>query len=185
MKEYFLSALLLLAWCFTYGQKEKDNLAPPAMPRSEDNNQVYYMDVVGEDGGDKMELFKRAFIWYHKFYKNPNGIVALSDSVQGKLILKPAFTVYRIKNEVKVQGPIVKYTLEIGFKDAKYRYEIKNINIQAPSYFPIEKLFDSIDANIADNYHTLDEADKYFNNLLEDLQAGMREPSGKMKKDEW
>jgi len=168
-----------------YAQKDKDKLVPPDMPRSEDNNQVYYMEVVTEDGTDRMELFGRSGNWLHKFYKNPTGIVEQSDSANGKLILKPAFPVYRMKNNVKVQAAIVKYTLEISFRDGRYRYEIKDINIQAPSYFPIEKLFNANDPNIADNYNTLDEANKYFNDLIEDLKAGMRQPSNKVKKDDW
>ena len=166
-----------------YAQKEK--LSPPDMPRSEENSQIYYMDVVKEDGVDKAEFFKRAGNWYHKFYKNPGGIVEEVDSVNGKLVLKPAFPVYRMKNTVKMQAGIIKYTLELGLKDGRYRYEIKNINMQASSYSPIEKLFNANDPNIEDNYHTLDEVNKYLLNLIEDLKAGMREPSNKVKKDDW
>jgi hypothetical protein len=184
MKNLAAFILLFLTTAFAYAQK-KQPLTPPDMPRSEENNQVYYMEVVTEDGADKSELFRRMSNWYHKFYKNPGGIVEQSDSVNGKLILKPAFPVYRMKNNVKVQSAIVKYTLEVGFKDGKYRYEIKNINLQAPSYFPIEKLFNSAYPDIEDNYHTLTEASNYFNDMMEDLKAGMRVPSGKIKKDDW
>ncbi|HYV94889.1 MAG TPA: DUF4468 domain-containing protein [Chitinophagales bacterium] len=184
-KGFLITTLLITCSVWAHAQKDKDKLLPPDMPRSEENSQVYYMEVVTEEGADKIELFKRAGNWFHKFYKNPTGIVEQMDSTNGKLVLKPAFPVYRMKNNVKVQAGIVKYTLEIGFKDGKYRYEIKNINIQAPSYFPIEKLFNANDPNIADNYNTLDEANKYFNDLLEDLIAGMRLPSKAVKKDEW
>jgi hypothetical protein len=86
---------------------------------------------------------------------------------------------------VKVQSAVVKYTLTLSFKDGKYRYEIKNVNLQAASYMPIEKLFNQNDPNIEDNYNTLNEAHNYFTNLIEDLQAGMRQPSVKLKKDDW
>ena len=185
MKNNLLLAILMLSSITAFAQKGKEPLAPPEMPRSEENNQVYYMDVVNEAEVNKTELFKRANVWYHKFYKNPAGIVEQSDSVNGKLILKPAFPVYRTKNNVKVQSGIIKYTLEIGFKDGKYRYEIKNINEQASSYYPIEKLFNPNDPDIEDNYHTLDEINKYMTKLIEDLVASMREPSDKVKKDEW
>lgn len=184
MKNLLIPVIIFLSLS-AYAQKDKDKLLPPDLPRNEENNQVYYMEVVTEEGADKMELFKRAGNWYHEFYKNPVGIVEVIDSVSGKLILKPAFTVYRIKNNVKVMAGIVKYTLEIGFKDQKYRYEIRNINLQASSYFPIEKLFNAGDPDIADNYHTLDEAGKYFDDLIEDLKAGLRQPSIKVKKDDW
>jgi hypothetical protein len=184
MKKALITSVVFLFPILVFAQKEKEQLVPPNMPRSEDNNQVYYMEVITEDA-NKMELFKRAGNWYHQFYKNPTGIVEQMDSTNGKLILKPAFPVYRMKNNVKVQAAIVKYTLEIGFKDGKYRYEIKNINIQSASYYPIEKLFDANDPNIADNYSTLDETNKFLNDLIEDLKAGMRVSSDKKKKDEW
>ena len=182
-KKMLIMAIIVISSSLVYAQKEK--LSPPDMPRNAENSQVYYMDVVTEDGVSKAEFFKRAGNWYHKFYKNPGGILEQMDSVNGKLILKPAFQVYRMKNTVKVQAAIVKYTLEIGLKDGRYRYEIKNINLQAASYFPVEKLFNANDPNIEDNYHTLDEANKYFKDLIEDLKAGMRQPSNKVKKDEW
>jgi hypothetical protein len=86
---------------------------------------------------------------------------------------------------VKAQSAIVKYTLEIGFKDGKYRYEIKDVNIKAASYLPIEKLFNENDPNIEDNYNTLTEAGKYFSELIDNLKESMEEPSVKVKKDEW
>ena len=184
-KKLLIMGIMILSSALVSAQKEKEKLSPPDMPRSEENSQVYYMDVVTEEGVTKAEFFKRAGNWYHKFYKNPGGIVEQMDSVNGKFVLKPAFPVYRTKNTLKVQAAIVKYTLELGLKDGRYRYEIKNINLQAPSYYPVEKLFSANDPNIEDNYHTLDEANKYFHDLIEDLKAGMRQPSNKVKKDEW
>jgi len=155
------------------------------MPRSEENNQVYYMEVITIDGVNASELYKRANNWYHKFYKNPNGVVESADSVNGTMVFKPAFSAYRMKDGTKVQSAVVKYTLTLGFKVGKYRYEVKNINLQGASYVPIEKLFNASDPNIEDNYNTLNEANKYFTALIDDLAAGMREPSNKKKKDDW
>jgi len=143
------------------------------------------MEVITLDGVDKAELYRRANNWYHKFYKNPNGVIQSSDSVAGSMVFNPAFSAFRVKDGKKVQSAIVKYTLTLGFKDGKYRYEIKNVNLQAASYSPIEKLFNQNDPNIEDNYNTLNEANNYFNSMIDDLNAGMREPSNKKKKDDW
>ncbi|HUM47678.1 MAG TPA: hypothetical protein PLD84_12185, partial [Chitinophagales bacterium] len=89
------------------------------------------------------------------------------------------------KNGVKAQSAIVKYTLVVGFKDHKYRYEIKDVNLKAASYEPIEKLFNENDPNIEDNYNTLLEANKTFLELINNLKESMKEPSVKVKKDEW
>lgn len=186
MKNALSIVLLLLAPALSFAQKSQtEPLVPPDMPRSEENNQVYYMEVVTMDGVGAMELYKRAYNWYHKFYKNPNGVVESSDSVNGIMVFKPAFSAFRTKDGKKVQSAVVKYTLTLGFKEGKYRYEIKNVNLQGASYYPIEKLFNQNDPNIEDNYNTLNEANNYFNTLIDDLQAGMREPSVKKKKEDW
>ena len=182
MKRFPGTILLLLITSLVYAQKEP--LTPPDMPRSEENNQVYYMEVV-EEGADAQELFKRANVWLRKFYKNPTGVVETADSVKGQMILKPQFSVFREKKEVKSVAGVIKYTLVIGFKDGRYRYEIKDVNLKAASYYPIERLFDPKEPNMEDNYNTLHEAHKYFTDLVEDLQAGMREPSAKDKQDDW
>src|SRR5215217_4104610 len=120
MKKTLWLLLIFVLPSLTYGQKtQKEPLVPPDMPRSEENNQVYYMEVITLDDIDKAELFRRAKVWYHKFYKNPNAVIKTADSVNGSMVFKPAFSAYRIKDEKKVQSAIVKYTLTLGFKDGK------------------------------------------------------------------
>jgi hypothetical protein len=168
----------------SFAQKEKP--IPPDLPRSDENNQVYYMEVISLDDVSKDEQFRRAMIWMKEYYKNPGGIIEELDSINGKMVLKPQFATYKIlKNEVKAEAGIVRYTLVIGFKDGRYRYEIKDVNLKSPSYFPIEKLFNESDPNIRDNYNILTEAGKSFDELVKNLKASMLEPSNKVKKDEW
>jgi hypothetical protein len=185
MKSISLLLLVLLPFGLLAQKSAKDPLVPPEMPRSEENNEVYYREVINLEGVNAKELYKRAANWYKKFYKNPHGVIEQADSVNGQMIFKPGFSAFRIKDGQKVQSAVVKYTLTLGFKDGRYRYEIKNINLQAASYYPIEKLFNASDPNIADNYNTLNEAHTYFTKLIDDLEAGMREPSNKVVKDEW
>lgn len=177
-----LVALLLLPAAMVWAQKQP--LAAPELPRSEENNQVYYMEVVTQEA-PAAELFKRSVIWYRKFYKNPTGVLELYDSLENKLVLKPQFAVFRDKKGVQTQAGIVKYTLTLACREGRYRYEIKDVNLKAASYFPIERLFNPNDPDIEDNYHILSETHKYFTNLLADLKAAMKEPSVKVKRDDW
>ncbi|MEP7128938.1 MAG: DUF4468 domain-containing protein [Chitinophagales bacterium] len=175
---------LLLAGLTVNAQKEKP--VAPDLPRNDENNQVYYMEVISMDEIDKTELFKRSQNWMKEYYKNPTGFLETADSVNGSLVMKPQFATYRIlKNGVKAQSALVKYTLVVGFKDGRYRYEIKDVNLKAASYEPIEKLFNESDPNIEDNYNTLNEANKSFLELINNLKESMKEPSVKVKKDEW
>lgn len=184
MKKLLFGCIAMLAVVPAFSQKEK--LVPPEMPRNDENNQVYFMEVVSMDGVGQLELFKRARNWVKSYYKNPTAFIDEMDSVNGKLVMKPQFATYRIlKNDVKAQSAIVKYTLVVGFKEGKYRYEIKDLNLKAPSYFPIEKLFNEQDPNMADNYNTLNEANQTILDLINNLKETMKEPSTKVKKDEW
>ncbi|MCS6991679.1 MAG: DUF4468 domain-containing protein [Chitinophagales bacterium] len=182
MKTTLLTALLLCPFLVVLAQKQPLN--PPPMPRSEENNQVYYMEVVAQEA-PAAELFRRAVLWYRKFYKNPTGVLELYDSVEHKLVLKPQFTVFREKKGVQIQAGIVKYTLSVACREGRYRYEIKDINLKSASYFPIERLFNPDDPDLEDNYHILSEAHQYFTNLIADLKAAMKEPSVKVKRDDW
>ena len=107
---YLLLGLMLCSGMQAIAQKEKP--VAPELPRNDENNQVYYMDVVTVDETDKSELFKRAINWMKAYYKNPTGFVEEMDSMNGKLVMNPQFATYRtLKNEVKTQSAIVKYTL--------------------------------------------------------------------------
>ncbi|MEO6168028.1 MAG: DUF4468 domain-containing protein [Chitinophagales bacterium] len=183
-KTFFWAICLIFAGLSVNAQKEKP--IAPDIPRNDENEQVYYLEVVPADGVEKLELFRRSRNWMMAYYKNPAGFLEQADSVIGMLVMKPQFATYRIlKNGVKAQAAIVKYTLEVGFKDGRYRYEIKDVNLQSASYQPIEKLFNENDPNIEDNYNTLIEADKSFLELINNLKESMKEPSVKVKKDEW
>lgn len=181
-----LSFLAISLFLPVSSSAQKNQPTPPDLPRNEETGQVYYMEVLPMEGIDKLELFKRSMNWMKSYYKNPGAFLETADSVNGQLLMKPQFAAYRtLKNEVKAQSAIVKYTLEIGFKDGKYRYEIKDVNIKAASYYPIERLFNEQDPNVADNYNTLSEAGKSFAELINNLKESMKEPSVKVKKDEW
>lgn len=183
LKPAFFSLCFLAAAFSAHAQKKP---IAPDLPRDEETEQVYYMEVVPMDGIGKTELYKRSINWMKAFYKNPGGFIETTDSVGGQLVMKPQFATYRIlKNGVKAQSAIVKYTLVLGFKDGRYRYEIKDINLKAASYEPIERLFNENDPNIEDNYNTLNEANKSFLELINNLKESMKEPSVKVKKDEW
>jgi len=184
MRHLMIGFVMIFSIYPSLAQKQKP--VPPEMPRSEENNKVYYMEVVELDTVNKLELFRRAKIWIKGYYKNPGGFIDEVDSVNGKLVMKPQFAAYRtLKDGVKAQAAIVKYTLVLGFKDGKYRYEIKDINLKAASYFPIERLFNEADPNMEDNYNTLNEARVEFESLIKNLKVSMLEPSIKVKKDEW
>ncbi|MBA3648732.1 MAG: DUF4468 domain-containing protein [Chitinophagales bacterium] len=184
MKQLLIFSGILLIFSNAFAQKSLPS--PPVLPRNPDDNKVYYKEISQTDGVERAELMKRAMNWVHHYYKNPTGIINLSDSINGVIILKPQFVTYRVKDDIKVQASMIRYTLTLGFKDGgKYRYEIKDINLKADSYFPLEKLFDENDPNVADHYNTLSEADRTFQELIKGLKKGMDMPSEKIKKDEW
>src|SRR5215831_7283940 len=177
----------LMIWTTLSVSAQKSVPVAPDMPRNPDDQKVYYMEVNQTDGVTKSELMKRAMNWIHHYYKNPGGIISQVDTVAGIILLKPQFETFRtLKSGVKASSAIIRYTLNLGFKDGgHYRYEIKDVNMKAESYFPVEKLFDPNDPNAADHFNTLSEANKTFLDLISDFKKGMDIPSEKVKKDDW
>lgn len=185
MKKTTLLFLILFLSVFAFGQK-KQPFTAPTLPMDNETKLVSYNGVVDQSGIVKSELYKRAMKWIKEYYPNPTGIVQESDSVAGKIVCKARFDARRtLKNGQTAPSDRVQYTLTILLKDGKYKYELTNINIKAPSYLPIEKYFDEKAENAEDHFNTLNQADETFSALVHSLKDRMDQPSEKVKKDDW
>lgn len=80
---------------------------------------------------------------------------------------------------------MVKYSISIMVKDGKYKYEITKINLQAPSYKPIETYFNENDPMKEEHWNTLTQADDAFNTLIGFLKEGMEKSTSAPKKEDW
>lgn len=182
MKKILLVLVFIANVSILFAQKS----VKPDMPIDDDSKIVTYKGVVEISGVSKSELYKRANNWFKSYYVNPTQVIQLADSNTGKIEGKAQFTTYKtLKNDVKAQADLVKYTITIDIKEGKFRYSITKINLQAPSYKPIESYFSEADPIKDEHWSTLKQADDYFIKTISFMREGMDKPSSNIKKDEW
>lgn len=159
------------------------------LPINPETKLVSYNKVVVVEGIDKSELFKRALNWANTFYNNPADVIREKDSVAGKIVCKPRF---KISNEPDKKTGFAKdagnvqYTLNILFKDGRYKYDLTEINWKQLSYYPIERWMDTKAPGYSKDYeYYLKQIEQTSDKTLADLEKAMLVPSKKEKKDDW
>ncbi len=176
----------MLCISLTNFAQKKPEVTKPDMPIDEETKIVSYKGVVELGGVTKDELFTRAQNFYKANYKNYSQVIQTADAEAGKIEGKAQFPTQKtLKNGVKAQADMVKYSINIMLKDGKYKYEITKINIQAPSYKPIESYFSETDPLRDEHWETLTQADDFFNTLVGLIKESMEKPSTSVKKEDW
>jgi hypothetical protein len=182
-------SLFLLLTSFSIlanAQKKPDVITKPDMPIDEETKIVSYKGVVELSGVSKDELYARAYHFFKSYYKNPSQVIQTADAAGGKIEGKAQFATYKtLKNGVKAQADMIKYSISIMVKDGKYKYEITKINIQSASYKPIETYFSETDPLRDEHWETLTQADDVFNTLVGLIKEAMEKPSTSAKKEDW
>lgn len=182
-----IATLSLLSATISLAQDAKRVI--PDIPVSPDSKLITYTKVVTAAGESQSELYKRAINWVNIFYKNPADVLREKDSVSGKIVCKHRFKIVNEADKktgfIKDAG-LVQYTLNLQFKDGRYKYELTEINWKQLSYYPIERWMDSKAAGYAKEYdYYLVQADETAKKIVADLEKGMTIPSVKPKKEEW
>ena len=94
----------------------------PQVTLPERDGVVIYTEVVEVDGVTKGDLFARGMEWVAKNYVSANHVVQFKDKEAGTIVGKANLRVY-IKNPIKFNFGVVKYTVSLYLKDGKYKYE--------------------------------------------------------------
>lgn len=181
--------LFILVSVNTFAQKKKKKkdeveLVPPTFVMKE--GKVVYSEVVNQAGVSPEELHKRCFKWFNAFYKNPGGVIKENVANQ-KIKGKAKFPLYLVDGNTgtNTRAGLMAYTIEIGLKDGKYRYNITRINKKSQSFVGIEKLMADNEKAYKMSYVTyLIQTDKYMKDLIDNLKKSMASSTEK-KSDDW
>ncbi len=113
--------ILFFLWALSY-QLMAQSEEMVIMPNLEDGS-LGYQEVV-EVPGAASELSTKALAWVARTYKNSLEVIQHNDTslIIGKGIMDVA---YELKG--RVYNEWVGYTFEIGFKEGKYRYTMRNM----------------------------------------------------------
>ncbi len=90
---------------------------------------ITYTNVIEVKGASKDVLYSRAMEWIASIFNNPDKVIKLKDSENGKIILNAIATYSPSKfgygGTERAKG-FVDYTINIFFKDGRFKYEIKD-----------------------------------------------------------
>jgi len=184
-----LLLLLTLVSVNTFAQKKKKKkgeieLVLPNFEMKE--GKVVYSGVVDQAGVTPEELHKRCLIWFNAFYKNPNGVIkenVANQKIKGKAKI-PLFLT-DAKTGTNTRSGLMQYSIEIGLKDGKYRYNITRINKKSQSFVGIEKLIADNEKEYKMAYVSyMIQTDKYMKDLIVNLKKSMASSTEK-KSDDW
>ncbi len=178
-----LALLLLIKTAIAQNDK-----AAVKMPINEETKLVTYSEVVTTTGFGKAELYDKAFAWLSEYYKNPSDVLREKDREAGTMQLKARFKIFNPivkKNDVATPAGDVQYSLNLDFKEGKFRYTLTAINWKQASYYPIERWMDkSSSSNNANADYFLQQTDENCKKIITDLVKTMTTTTA-VKKDEW
>lgn len=115
MKNLFLSLLFISGLAF--GQKEF-TMSP--------NEFTDY--IVTETKGSKDLLYKKSIEWISKNYKNPDKVIL--SKIPGDFIRFQGIEDIYCNSEYNTCSP-AKYTIELSFKDNKYKFDLISIDVNS------------------------------------------------------
>lgn len=168
--------ILLTVSIFSSGISYSQNITEvPQMPIDSITKLISYKEVVNENGTPD-ELYKRAIEWINSFYNNPTGVTRTRDPINHKIIGVAQIKIKRTdKDGVVLDAGNVAYTINIEFKENRYRYELTKFNHKRTSHFPIERWLDPKDPQYnSDCPDYLNQVHAYSLDLIENLKKGMK-----------
>lgn len=184
LKQIAFTGMLLLIITVSKSQ----NATAPVMPMDSTTKLITYTAVKEMKGVSKEELYKRAMKWFKTFYKNPTDVIREQDTVNLKIVGKARFKIYSDLNSLpKGDGGLAMYTITVGCREGRFKYEITAINWIQQSYYGAERWMNKESATYKPVYDSyLTQVDETIRDVVNKLATGMNQPSEvKSTKDNW
>ena len=156
-----------------------------SMPVDSTTGMVTYENIVDMEGSAD-ELYNRVIEWFNTFYPNARVVLKEQDKQNGKITGKHKFML-QVRNDKGVPADLgfIKYTIKIWVKDGKYRYKISEINMENVVYYGIEEWMKPDHEDKVNNPKKLEVVDKYFKDLIANLNKEMMAKAAKPDEDKW
>jgi len=158
-------------------------IAQTTYPIDNESKLITYTEVVPEEGTATI-LHNNAHQWAFSFYKNPYNVV--KEDTPNKILMRPRFKIMNPpdKKKVKTMAGIVLYTLEIYFKDGRYKYKLSDIQWKRASKYPIERWLDKSAPYYSKKYDFyLEQVDKEAKRVITSLKADMKQKKKKTEEN--
>ncbi|AFD05948.1 hypothetical protein Solca_0833 [Solitalea canadensis DSM 3403] len=151
--------ILALAQDDMYFDKLKPKSAKETFPEIRlpfDNGRIAYTGVVIVDSVKMKELFVRAKEWTALTFNSAQDVIQMDDKEAGKLIIK-AIDKVNISSKSLGMENITTYslyfTLNLTFKDNKYKYELNNFRVMLAPSKEIPHPDETLVENTYQSYH--------------------------------
>lgn len=182
-----IAGLLIVSSLSAVAQKQAP-VTPVSLPVDSITKLITYEKVVEVKGLSADELYSRIYEWFKTYYKNPTEVIRENDSTKFKIVGKPR---YRMSNPpdkdgTKTDGGTVQYTITVGAREGRFRYELTSFNWKQLSNYPCERWTDASAPGYIPIYNDyLIQLDKTANDVIKALiDAATHEKSVK-DKDKW
>ena len=165
---------------FAQGQKS-------SLPIDEASKLITYTKVQEMSGAGKDSLYNKAFEWCMNYFVNPADVIREKNQQDGKIVCKARFKVMNPadKKGVVTEGGVVQYTLNLMFKEGRYKCELTEFNWKQTSYYPCEKWMDTANQYYKPEFETfLTQLDEKAKEIISALNKHMLS-KGLVKKDDW
>lgn len=180
MKKVFSFLLVLLTVVVADAQTK--------LPLDESTKLISYTKVNTLTGVEKDDLYARGMAWASTYYKNPADVIREKAEAEGKMVCKARFKVMNPadKKGVATEGGVVQYTLNLQFKNGRYKYEFTEFNWKQQSYYPVEKWMDTANAYYKPEFEFyLQQVDSTAKEIISSLDKAMKTNPVTDKKDNW
>lgn len=157
--------------------KAQNTATAPKMPLDDKTKLISYTKVKDVTGVSKEGLYKRALSWANTYYKNPTDVIREQDIEQGKIVCKARFKIMNPpdKKGFSTEGGVAQYTLNLQFKEGRYKYDLTEINWKQPSYYPVEKWMNVENASYKPEFDFyLQQVDDTAKEIISSLDKAMR-----------
>lgn len=141
-------------------------------------------------GKTKEELYKKAIDWVSVTYKNPKEV--LKAQIENEYIRITGFSSNLLLfNAMGKRYYDADYTIEISFKEGKYKFDVISVNLLGTNSEPKMELSDMSEyyksnGQIKSNYKYFpDNFANFFNNLNKDLFEFLSSDNIPSKKNDW
>lgn len=121
--------------------------------------------VVNIDAKSKVEIYSKTMNWIKETYKNPD--LVLKMKIENEKLRLDALAINLLKCRGLRQN--LNYTLEISFKENKYKFEIVSLLYETTDYKAIPNF--KTDTRMIKNFgNTPTDIENYFNKLNKNLE---------------
>jgi hypothetical protein len=181
-----LFTVLMFPATFLFAQ-DKQQFNTDNIPVDKISKLITYTDVVPVKGISTKVLYKRAFDWFNKYYKNPTDVIRESDSTKGTIVGKSRFKISNApdKKGLRTDAGLIMYTIKVNIREGRFKYEITELNQKALSYTPLEPWLDTTSKTYTPAYvGYLEQIDTQLRETIESLKTAMT-TTPPVKKDDW